>query len=858
MSHSSLPAATVRPAPGSAAPDHVARLSTRQVAQRAHISERSVRRAIAAGELSAMRVGGRYWVRSLDADRWAVQRLRPPADQSVADSAARDGQSLMGLPRPASSFIGRTEELAALHALLADPSERIVTLIGPGGIGKTRLAIEAAATQQTHWPDGVVFVPLDTVREPELVLPAVAQAIGAGDPGELPLADALLQVLQPRRLLLVLDNGEHLLEAAGAAAALLATAPHVQLLVTSRAPLRVSGERLFAVHPLGFASNPCEGRAEAGSDAGQLFLDRAQRHAVLPLLGGQNTAAIDEICRRLDGLPLAIELAAASTRLFTPAQINERLRQRQPLPAVGPRDAPARHLTLRDTVAWSDALLSPAARALFRRLAAFVGGFSLATVQAVAQASGAGGPAGADPVWLLAELMDQSLVQPVADHGSGARYVMLETIREYGQEQLAATGQLAAAQTLQAQIMLSQVADRAPLGAMHGQAACLAWLTAERANLRAALAWFSTHGPQDAFVTLAAALGLAWFPYEAYREGAAWLERALALPGVTPLQRARLLIGLGGVRFSQGQLGAIEAALAEAQRLLAAEDAPLECALLHTLRGATLNCRREPAAAERELQRALVVAGRIPDDLLRAGMTGRVLGNLVAVAREAGDLPRAEGFLRQALAWYDGRELDLAEAITWLSMGNVAQTSGDYRAALRHWHRGLAALGPQAVPRMVADALAGSGAAAAALGEPVTALLLFGAADALRTRAGAVSVLPLDGLVAQRGLAEARRVLGAGRARALLAQGRTLRQAEAVALLGALAGAQPAPRALSRRQQEVLAHLARNLTDREIADALFLSQRTVSWHVRAILEYFGAETRSEAVARAHSDGLLSS
>lgn len=856
MSHSSLPAATVRPAAVRAAPDQIARLSTRQVAQRVHISERSVRRAIASGELSATRVGGRYRVRSLDADRWAVERRRSPTDESVAHSPLRDGQSLLRLPRPAASFIGRAEELAALHALLADPTERIVTLIGPGGIGKTRLAVEAAAFQQAHWPDGVVFVPLDTVREPDLVLPAVAQAVGVGDPGEVPLADTLLQALRHRRLLLVLDNGEHLLDAAGAAAALLATTPHVHVLVTSRAPLRVRGERLFAVQPLGFAANQREEHGSAVSDAGQLFLDRARRHAVLPPLDAQTAAAVNEICRRLDGLPLAIELAAASTRLFTPAQINERLRQRQPLPTIGPRDAPARHLTLRDTVAWSDALLSPAAQALFRQLSTFVGGFSLVTVQAVAQALDSAAPASADPVWLLAELVDQSLVQPVADHGSGSRYVMLETIREYGQEQLAAAGQLAAAQTLQAQIMLSQVADRAPLGAMHGQAACLAWLIAERANLRAALAWFSAHGPQDAFVALAAALGLAWYPYELYREGAAWLERALALPGVTPLQRARLLIGLGGVRFSQGQFGEVEAALAEAQRLLAAEAPPLECALLHTLRGATLNCRREQVAAERELQRAMVVAGRIPNELLRAGMTGRVLGNLVAVAREEGDLPRAERLLRQALAWYDGRELDLAEAITWLGMGNVAQTSGDDQAALGHWHRGLAALGPQAVPRMVADALAGGGAAAAALGDPANALLLFGAAEALRLREGAVSVLPQDELVTQRGLAEARRALGAGRATALLAQGRTLRRADAVALLGALARAQPAPRPLSRRQQEVLVHLARNLTDREIAEALFLSQRTISWHVRAILGYFGAETRSEAVARARSDGLL--
>ncbi len=368
------------------------------------------------------------------------------------------------LPLPATTFVGRAAEIADLTRLLAPPTVRLVTLTGPGGVGKTRLAVEVAARLADQFADGAVFVPLAPLREPALVLDGIARELGITDRGGRPRLERLTARLRARRLLLVLDNFEHLLPAAPLLADLLAACPRLVVLATSRAPLRLSGERQYPVPPLpppdaGSASRP---ENLAHHPALALFAQRAGAVAPGFALTPETAEATAAICRRLDGLPLAIELAAAGVKVLPPRALLARLDRALPLLAGGPRDLPARQRTLRDTIAWSYDLLPPDEQGLLRRLAVFAGGWTLAAAEAVCGATSDQRPATSDTspptpsssvqpssvtghsslavLRGLAALVDASLVQPPAagDPATGApRYTMLETVREYAAELLA-------------------------------------------------------------------------------------------------------------------------------------------------------------------------------------------------------------------------------------------------------------------------------------------------------------------------------------------------------------------------------------------------------------------------------------
>jgi predicted ATPase len=423
-------------------------------------------------------------------------------------------KSLFGtnLPVQPGPLVGREAELAEAGALLR--GNRLVTLTGPGGSGKTRLALQLAAEAVDEFPDGVSWVPLASVRDPRDVEPTIARALGAGD--------SLFDHLGDKHLLLLVDNVEQVIEAAPRLAELIARTSHAKLLVTSREPLRVAAERRFAVEPL------------PGHDAVELFVERAR--AVDP--GFEPGPAVEQICRRLDGLPLAVELAAARVSLLSADQLLGRLDTALPLLTTGSRDAPDRQRTLGATIDWSYALLDQVEQLLFRKLAVFAASFELASVEAVC----------GDGLDALQSLVEKSLVRR---WGSG-RFGLLETIREYAQERLEESGEGPETAARHAEHYLD-VARSTNLteGGEPGQDLELA--AREIGNFRRALAWSLESGNVELGLELATLLDGYWVPNDPY-EGARWLEALLAgADGVSPELRARGLLAHGGFVFIVGE-----------------------------------------------------------------------------------------------------------------------------------------------------------------------------------------------------------------------------------------------------------------------------------------------------------------
>jgi len=465
----------------------------------------------------------------------------------------RDDRPSDNLPTQPTSFIGREREVDAVRELVLDADTRLLTLTGPGGMGKTRLALQVAGAVRAVFADGVVFVPLAPLSDPNLILPTIARALNVGEVAGKALADTLAASLRAKQLLLVLDNFEQILPAAAAIISLLASAPNVKALVTSRAMLRMRGERVYLVPSLAVPTLPLPSlEALSQYEAVRLFIARAQDAQPDFAVTNETAPAVAEICARLDGLPLAIELVAARTRLLPPDALLARLSNRLKIATGGSHDSPARQQTLRAAIDWSYSLLDSGEQTLFARLAVFVDGWTLEPVEAVCNVDDA---LPLDVLDGIESLLDKSLLRRQEGVGGQTRLVMLETIHEYARERLEHTSEAEDLRRAHAAYYLN-LAETAELELMKPQQEVwLRQLDQEYGNLRAALQRFLERSEEDYALRLASALSRFWEIRAYLSEGRRWLDTALAI-GRTPATtaRAKALRGAGVLAAAQGDL----------------------------------------------------------------------------------------------------------------------------------------------------------------------------------------------------------------------------------------------------------------------------------------------------------------
>jgi predicted ATPase/class 3 adenylate cyclase len=522
-------------------------------------------------EGAALRDLGAHRLKDLQHPEHLSQLVLPdlPADFPPLKSLDRHAHNL---PIQPTVLLGREEAVAAVCALLHREDVRLVTLTGPGGVGKTRLGLQAAAELAAAFLDGVWFVRLSRLSDPALVLPTIAQTLGLREAGSLPIAALLHEYVRTRHLLLLLDNFEQVMGAAAGMAELLATSPSLKVLVTSRVTLRLQGEREYSVPPLTLLA---EHRAE--SPAVALFVQRAQASRPDFMLSDGTAPVVAAICAKLDGLPLAIELVATRVKLLPPAALLQRLERTLPLLTGGARDLEARQQTMRNTLAWSEDLLQPKERRLFWRLAVFVGGFTLEAAEAVCAT-----PAGAEPLGVavvdgLAALVDQSLVQrwSVGQDGAedGAKdeeregggeehFRQLYVVREYALEQLEASGEAEVLRRAHAGYFRDMAEQAEPDLRGPKQAAWMLLVDRDIGNVRAALDWAREHREAELGLRLAANLWSFWGNRGYLSEGHRWLEELLALDAArqegTSLPtwlRARAMTVAGHLTLGQGDYG---------------------------------------------------------------------------------------------------------------------------------------------------------------------------------------------------------------------------------------------------------------------------------------------------------------
>jgi predicted ATPase/DNA-binding CsgD family transcriptional regulator len=763
----------------------------------------------------------------------------------------------VSLPRPLTSFIGREPELEAVSSLLRSPNVRLVTLTGPGGAGKTRLAIQAAGTVQDAFA-AVHFVSLAAVRDLDLVLPEIAQSLGVREGGEQSLMRRLAQYFGEDPILLLLDNFEQVCDAATDVIELLLLCPPLKVLVTSREVLHVAGEHDFPVPPLDIPPN-------AGSltldelmqrSAVALFVERARASNSGFALSHENIDEVCAVCARLDGLPLAIELVAAQSRLLSPAAMLTRLTNRLSLLVGGPRDQPRRLRTMRDAISWSYDLLEQDEQRLFRQLSVFDGGFTVEAAVSVCDR-----PNEDEPTFLtrLAGLIDKSLLLQEPQLDGEPRLRMLETIREYGLERLHDSGHETATCHAHADYYLRFAAEAEPKLISAGSADWVERLATEQANIRAAVCWSLQHGRAEPVLRLAGTLLSLGYARGHPGEGLSWLESALADPGdSSPIAQIDALFCASALAQVQGDftrsttLSDHAIAMARAYHYQFGE-ARAELGL-----GITAEWQRDLEQAALRYRKSHELMRRVNETDRLAHWTILPLANLADVALIRGDNAEAMKIGEEAVQrWREaGYVWGIAQALGTVAAaaaerGKFAQAANLYEETLSHW---LACDDG----RGIAGTIAGIAGAARMCGRLDQATRLLGAAWSLGDALG-VRFLAHH-LYAERVRDEVRDRLPSSVFEAAWNAGATLSLDmaidEARSELRHVREASRPPHRLTPRELEVLKHIVNGQPDREIADLLCISPRTVQSHVANVFAKLNANTRAEAVAIAVRNGLV--
>ena len=683
---------------------------------------------------------------------------------------------------PPTALIGREGELAEVLQLFQTAGARLVTLTGAGGVGKTRLAQEIAAEASDHFPAGAFFVDLSPLTDPTLVIPTIAVALSVREMVGQTLFQTLSGVLADKRLLLLLDNCERVLESASDIAALLAACSHLAILATSREPLHIRAERDIAVGPLPL---PDPDRLPAvpelaGVAAVALFVERAQAAHASFMLTTDNAAAVAGICRRLDGLPLAIELAAARVKVLPPTALLARLEQRLPLLTGGGRDLPARQRTMRDALAWSYDLLATEEQIVFRRLAVFAGGCTLEAAEAVAGQDGT-----IDVFASIAALVESSLLRQEEDGAGAPRFRMLETVREYGLEQVALAGEAETARQRHAEYFRSLVERQARVNPLLDRPESVAPLVTEQDNLRLVLIWFDERGEVDALLQVSTALFGLWLIRGPHREGLQWIARALE-------NRAGTCRSSGSGHSLRRQTWRYmrvdypRAAVFVAEGLAIARRLGDPVLIGDALTNAGYLAYRQGAygQAEELLREA--------HELLRERVGSNWYGYPLLIL---GDTALAQEQFDQAAAWY-------AEAITMIEttddawclsdaqagLGGVKVCTGHLVQAAALYSESLDRAQDQGFTMLVSTSLLGLAAITVASGKPETGVRLLGAAEGLAESLGA-PIYPRDRPVRDRALAALKITLSEQPLAAAREAGRTLTIEAAIAEAEAAAAA---------------------------------------------------------------------
>jgi predicted ATPase/DNA-binding CsgD family transcriptional regulator len=653
--------------------------------------------------------------------------LRLPASSGALASPP---VSRYHLPAQTALFVGRTHEIAELLRLLQ--ASRLLTLTGPGGTGKTRLALRVAADAATAFADGVCFVDLAPLSDHTLVAKATAGALGVLERPEEPLLDTLKQALAQRELLLLLDNYEHVIQAAPLVSALLAAAPRLKALVTSRESLRVAGEQEYPVPPLALPdAEDVSARDLLASEAGLFFVRRAQLALPRFAVNDRTAPAIGHICRRLDGLPLALELAAARCKLFTPQALLEQLagtREGSPFRALagGSRDGPLRLRTLRDSIEWSYNLLDADEKLLFARLAVFRGGRSLEAIESIC-----GGGLSIDPLDGLASLVEKNLVQQKEDASGELRFVMLEMIHEYAWERLRASGEAEAMRRRHAEYFVEWAERAEPEFRRAGYEHWSRLFEMDLENLRAVLEWSLGGGDVALGVRLAGALCLFWYGNGYHVEGRRWTQLLLERLDDVPLAyHPKFLLSAGHMAF----LSDLEAGKPLFMRALAISrdmGDQLQMAWALALLGYTM--LPEPQAATPLVEESLAAFR----DLKHQPGMAQVLNIMGEIARFNGDDDRARRAYEECLAVSQQTGERRRIVFIFSNLAFIAMHEGNVERAQALGRQGLQLACDMGARLEMAKALQIVAGAMGRLGQPRQAIRWLGASERALERMGA-------------------------------------------------------------------------------------------------------------------------